>query len=180
MKVFILTYHENIKEAERLKKELLDFNFPNPIIINNLPRCDKIHIKPPKIIYLNFLYYILPFVDDDFLFFEDDAVINKDYKVIKNHFDKGLVSRIGYLRDNKAFIQGSHCVGFKKEVIPQLKDYMFERHSRAIHFDRFLCNFNRDILKEGQYYVPPLEQRLIGFKSHYSIINNGFRDSLDI
>lgn len=178
MKVFILTYNENVEQAIKLKNDMEKHNFPIPSIINKLPRCDKLHIPGSKIIFLQFLWYILPEMNDDTLFFEDDAIVNKDFELFKKQFDRGLVSRIGY--GNKIpknypeppnFIQGSHCVGFKKEVLPKLKDYMWKNYSKPVHFDRFLCNFRREKLTDDEYYIPLENEKICGYTEHYTIIS---------
>ena len=55
---------------------------------------------------------------------------------------------------------------------------MFKRVHRPIHFDRLLCNFNRDVLKNEGYYIPKKNERLIGYKSHYSLNTKTIRKGL--
>ena len=187
MKVFILTYNENIEEALRLEKELLENGFPNPIIINNLPRCDKIHIKPYKIIFYQFLFYILPQMNCDTIFFEDDTTIGASFEKFRQEMNKGLISRLGYNKIPNQypkppnFIQGSHCVGFKKEVIEKFKNYMWKNISKPVHFDKFLCNFYRSELRNEEYYIPKINNELCGYTKHFSLISgNKVKKALEL
>ena len=171
MKVFILTYHQNRHEAERLQKQLIEHNFPEPIIVCCLNNCVIEGIPPSKIVYHSFYNFILPFMDDDTIFFEDDAVVKSDYSLYLEHFEKGLVSRLSWYKDQYIFIGGATCVGFKKDIIESLRAYM--NKTKPLHFDRFLCRFAREKLTEDDYYIIPKHLRLGSTTSHFSLINGG-------
>jgi len=171
MLTFILSYIGNEEQADRLLLQLKQAGFPNITIINPLPSCEKLGIKPSKIVFYTFKKYILPSLvatKDDCIIFEDDVEVKSPYSLYLEHFNKGLLSRLSYMKKTgKHFIVGANCVGIDKRLIHRLNIAIHK--ARPQHWDRFLSTFGYS-LDEGEHYVIEKEKRLGGTTTHYSPI----------
>ena len=171
MITIVLSYQGNEAQSDRLVQQLKEHNFPNIMVVNPLPRCDKINIPASKIIFYTFKKYIIPILQghmDDAIFFEDDAVVKSDYTMFLQHSQRGLLSRLSwYRKQNKNFIAGTTCIGINRKIIHKLNIAL--HNARAQHFDRFLTIFGLS-LDEGEHYVAERKERLCGTTTHYSPI----------
>ncbi len=174
---FILSYQGNEKMAERLKKQLIHYNFPNVEIVY-APNMALQNYKRSAVVFHTFKNYLLPRMiesDNDCIVFEDDADIQSDYLEYAKCAVHMPMMRLAWWKMNRvkgipSFLVGSTIVSYKKSFINKFAETM--KKSREQHIDGFLTK--KFVWKEDWDYLE--NYGLGGTVSHKSyIMNDEFR-----
>ncbi len=174
---FILSYQGNEKMAERLKKQLIYYNFPNVEIVY-APNMALQNYKRSAVVFHTFKNYLLPRMiesDNDCIVFEDDADIQSDYEEYARCADRMPMMRLAWWKMNRvkgipSFLVGSTIVSYKKSFINKFAETM--KKSREQHIDGFLTK--KFVWREDWDYLD--NYGLGGTVSHKSyIMNDEFR-----